>query len=50
MYEREPNRVLVGLQRGFTHETPDRDVGHQQTVKLLPHQLRLAAQHDLGAA
>ena len=48
--EREAVGVLVGLQGGLMHQAANREVGHQEAIKLLPYQLRgFAAQHDPGA-
>jgi len=43
-------RILVGGQGGFVHEATDGEVRHQQTIELLPYQVRrLAAQDDACA-
>jgi hypothetical protein len=45
--EREAVWVFVGLQGSLVHQATDREVSHEQAIKLLPHQVRgLAGQHD----
>ena len=44
----QPVGILIGAQRGFMHETADGEMGHQQAIELLPHQIRrLAAEDDV---
>ena len=51
MQEGETVRIFVGLERRIVHQCADREVGHQESVELLTHQIgRLAAQDDFGAA
>src|SRR5450759_1452822 len=45
--EREPIRVFIRLEGRFMHQAPDGEVGHQEAVELLAHQVRpFAAQDD----
>ena len=48
--EREPIRVFIRLEGRFMHQAPDGEVGHQEAVELLAHQVRpLAAQNDASS-
>jgi hypothetical protein len=38
--ERKPVGVFIGLQRSFVHQAANGKMRHQQTEKLLPHQIR----------
>ncbi len=50
MEKGQPVGILVGAQGGFVHETADGEVRHQQTIELLPYQVRrLTAQDDTCA-
>lgn len=51
MKKRKSVRVFVSSHSGFVHQTADSEVGHQQAVELLTHQIGgFAAQRDPGTA
>jgi hypothetical protein len=48
--EGQPVGVLIGTQRRFVHEATHGKMGHQQTIELLPYQIRcFTAEHDMRA-
>jgi hypothetical protein len=50
MEEGQPVWVLIATQRRFVHEAAHGEMRHQQTVELLPYQIRcFTAEHDMRA-
>src|SRR5271167_1737337 len=50
MEKGQPVGILIGAQGGLVHETTDGEMRHQQTIELLPYQIRrLTAQDDMSA-